>query len=422
MFIPLHKADATQRLVYGRLDETPDRVGEIFDYASSRPEIEKWSADLAKASGGKSLGNIRVMHQLKAAGVLTGLYFDDAARAIEFCAHIIDDEEWQKIEAGVYTGFSPGGRKRFLDQTRTRYTAFPSEISLVDLPCIPSATFTLVKAEGAVEHRFASREQTDREVLEDLAASTTRSDYRGRILALPADRLEKLFGHDPEAAPGHLEKRDWSAPERRKAASEGTAMPDGGYPIETKGDLADAVKAWKRTGGGTDAQTHIIQRARAIGAADNLPKDWTGETGGAADPDDLTALAADFKRSGDAATAQRVHDLACRHGAVCAAGSHAGLAKIAGDLAAAREDLSKEAAENATLRRRVSQLEQLPAGGGPRLRAIGRGDQPDGPTGELAALASLPAATQAEQLAKATAITRLALNHPNQALKGNPHE
>jgi hypothetical protein len=161
MFIPLAKVDTAQRLVYGRIDETPDRVGEVFDYASSKPHIERWSADLAKASDGKSLGNIRVMHQLKAAGVLTGLWFDDAAKSVDICAHIVDDEEWAKVESGVYTGFSPGGRKRFLDGSRSRYTAFPSEISLVDLPCIPSATFTLLKADGAVEERrFAAASGT----------------------------------------------------------------------------------------------------------------------------------------------------------------------------------------------------------------------------------------------------------------------
>jgi hypothetical protein len=72
MLIPLIKVDQASRIVHGRIDETTDRAGEIFDYASSKPHFEKWSADLAKASDGKSLGNVRVMHQLKAAGVLTG--------------------------------------------------------------------------------------------------------------------------------------------------------------------------------------------------------------------------------------------------------------------------------------------------------------------------------------------------------------
>src|SRR4051794_29514079 len=56
MFIPLAKADAARRLVYGHFDETPDRAGEICDYPSARPAFEAWSAELEKASDGKSLG------------------------------------------------------------------------------------------------------------------------------------------------------------------------------------------------------------------------------------------------------------------------------------------------------------------------------------------------------------------------------
>jgi hypothetical protein len=152
-FIPLCKADAAQRLVFGRIDETPDRAGEVFDYASSKPEFQAWSKDIQKASDGKSYGNVRAMHGNVAAGKLVGLSFDDVAKSIELCAHIVDDGEWEKVEQGVYTGFSPGGRylKRWPDGGRTRYTARPSEISIVDLPCIPSAGFTLVKADGIEE-------------------------------------------------------------------------------------------------------------------------------------------------------------------------------------------------------------------------------------------------------------------------------
>ena len=66
-----------------------------------------------------------------------------------------------KGQEGVYTGFSQGGRyiKRWPDPETglTRYTAEPTEISLVDLPCLPGATFEVVK-DGAVEKRaFAVR-------------------------------------------------------------------------------------------------------------------------------------------------------------------------------------------------------------------------------------------------------------------------
>ena len=46
LFLPLAKVDLDRRLVTGvATAETPDRSGEIFDYASSKPYFEKWSAE-----------------------------------------------------------------------------------------------------------------------------------------------------------------------------------------------------------------------------------------------------------------------------------------------------------------------------------------------------------------------------------------
>jgi hypothetical protein len=159
LFIPLHKADAAQRLVYGYATaELPDRSGEICDYASTKPYYEQWTADFAKASGGKSFGNLRSMHGKVAAGKIAAIAFNDNEKRIEIAAKIVDDDEWRKIEEGVYTGFSQGGAyvKRWADPANPeliRYTACPIEISLVDLPCLPEASFELVKADGASERR-----------------------------------------------------------------------------------------------------------------------------------------------------------------------------------------------------------------------------------------------------------------------------
>jgi hypothetical protein len=157
MFVPLVKADAARRLVYGVVTaETPDRAGEICDYATTKPYYEKWSAEFHKSSGGKSLGNLRAMHGKVAAGRVEAISFNDEAKQIEICAKIVDDAEWAKVEAGVYTGFSQGGGyvKRWPDENDpggTRYTANPTEISLVDMPCLPAATFSMIKANGFVE-------------------------------------------------------------------------------------------------------------------------------------------------------------------------------------------------------------------------------------------------------------------------------
>lgn len=167
MFIPLRKADAAQRLVYGYATaESPDRAGEICDYASTKPHYLAWSKTFARATAGRSLGNVRAMHGAVAAGKIASIRFNDEERRIEIAAKIVDDDEWRKVEEGVYTGFSQGGAyvKRWPDPENpdlVRYTAKPSEISLVDLPCLPEASFELVKADGASETRaFAHKTPT----------------------------------------------------------------------------------------------------------------------------------------------------------------------------------------------------------------------------------------------------------------------
>ncbi len=159
LFVPITKVEAQRRLVHGTIAaEIPDKAGEIFDYATSKPHFAAWSEAIAKASEGRSRGNLRAMHGKVAAGKLTALRFDDGARRIEAVAKVVDEEEWRKVEEGVYTGFSIGGRyaKRWPDAgdpALTRYTAEPSEVSLVDNPCIPGATFEVVRADGSRELR-----------------------------------------------------------------------------------------------------------------------------------------------------------------------------------------------------------------------------------------------------------------------------
>ena len=87
---------------------------------------------------------------------MTKINFNDADKQIEICAKVIDDAEWEKVAEGVYTGFSQGGAyaRRWTDEGGlTRYTADPSEISLVDLPCLPQARFEMIKLDGARELR-----------------------------------------------------------------------------------------------------------------------------------------------------------------------------------------------------------------------------------------------------------------------------
>lgn len=170
IFVPINKIDEEQRLVYGQVAaEVVDNSGEVFDYEASKPYFQKWSDNAHVTSGGKSKGNLRVMHTSKVAGVVTDLGFDDENKVIEACAKVIDDNEWNMVKAGAYTGFSMGGRYvNRVEKTDSNgkvvktYTADPVEISLVDKPCIPTAVFSVVKADGIVEERhFAESVQAE---------------------------------------------------------------------------------------------------------------------------------------------------------------------------------------------------------------------------------------------------------------------
>ena len=73
---------------------------------------------------------------------------------------------------------------------------------------------------------------------------------------------------------GDLEKRDFSASEREDAADAGQALPDGSYPIKSIADLKNAIQAFGRAKNPAKAKQHIITRARALGAVDQLPEGW----------------------------------------------------------------------------------------------------------------------------------------------------
>ncbi len=160
LFLPIRKIDTENHIVYGVLAaEIPDRTNEILDYDGSKKAIQAWRDNAIETSGGKSMGNLRVMHTDKVAGTFIDIAFDDGSKEVLCAAKVVDDDEWKLVEAGAYTGFSVGARvgKREKDATNpelTRWTIGTMvEGSLVDLPCIPTATFDLMKGTTLVETR-----------------------------------------------------------------------------------------------------------------------------------------------------------------------------------------------------------------------------------------------------------------------------
>ena len=166
LFAQITKVDVAKREVWGRAtQEVVDKAGEIFDYDSSVPFFKAWSAGFEKDTDGKSLGNIRAMHGKVTAGKCISIEFNDAEKAIDIGTKIVDNNEWEKVEEGCYTGFSIGGSyvKKWSDPVNKdaiRFTADPAEISIVDSPCVPTAKFfDVVKADGVME-KVAFKEPT----------------------------------------------------------------------------------------------------------------------------------------------------------------------------------------------------------------------------------------------------------------------
>jgi hypothetical protein len=159
LFLPLVKADQVNHLVYARAAaEELDKSREIMDYATAVPAFQTWSKGFSDVTMGKSLGNVRAMHNPRhLAGVVKTLNFDDTAKGVDVCIKVLDPVDWDKIEHGGYTGISIGGgyAKKWpdpLDKSVTRYTPRLQEISFVDSPCIPSARIMeMQKRDGTTE-------------------------------------------------------------------------------------------------------------------------------------------------------------------------------------------------------------------------------------------------------------------------------
>jgi hypothetical protein len=284
IFIPICKVDEEKRLVYGKMTfEAEDAAGEIWDYDGSKPYFEKWSENAEKTSGGKSLGNLRAMHQPIAAGKLTQFILSDEDKSVEIAAKVVDDAEWNKVLEGVYTGFSQGGRyvKRWKDPndpTKTRYISDPVECSIVDLPCLPGATFEHVKADGSVEIRkFITRETV-------MDPTNEQIEVRAKELAKAAGDEAKWADHVEaarddlvaKAAPVVEEPVVEVAPvdgEPREAAIEveKVEQPEGGEPTgeEEEAPIEDSA---------TEISAEETEKARKA-ARDRLAQVWKTSDG-----------------------------------------------------------------------------------------------------------------------------------------------
>lgn len=335
--IPVTKIDAAKRLVYGTMtEEVVDKADEILDYESSAPHFRDWSDQINKASDGKSLGNMRLMHQPIIAGKLVEIDFLDDEKRITCCGKVVDDKSWELVEEGCITGFSFGGNylKRWKDPAKkgvTRFTARPVEVSIVDNPCLGTATFEYIKADGALEVRKfhaagdgttgeQSMEPTQEQIAEkalELAKAAGTPDavdsfmdeaktlLAGEIEVAEAGKVAGGEGGEEEAAAGAGEEE---APAAKVDAPEGgtdgpTEAEQATAALEAqRADVAKTlVQVWQAPDGRTAVKKgDLVETLIAAPAAPPAPEESevekalrlaregeAGETGAAPDLADL---------------------------------------------------------------------------------------------------------------------------------------
>ena len=243
IFAPIEKADAATHTVWGwGAREEVDQSNEIMDYASSRPEFLAWSGGAQKRSGGKSLGNVRSMHNKVAAGRLIDFQANDVQKGFYMGAEIVDPTEWDKVEKGVYTGFSVGGKylRRWPDSQNPgaiRYTARPVEMSIVDSPDIRSAVFDMVKAEGITKVSFQPATGANCLEIEPMEKAIPSSP-QGTPNTIPGTTAQELVPPDQEARPAAYEKH----PDPMLATPVSPTAPPSGTALEGKGGTAISLE------------------------------------------------------------------------------------------------------------------------------------------------------------------------------------
>jgi len=299
-FVKVETAEDGGRDVYGFATlERKDKQGEIADYSGTVKAFEKWSAEIGKASQGKSAGNLRVMHQPVPVGsvvhwepgetteVVDGT--EQTLKGVLVRSHVPPwkEETIKDIDAGILTSYSIGGsyaeRHWDADANAFRYTPELAELSLVDNPAVPGATFSIVKsADGgglelnkALLAKAEGLTEEDRKKLHDEAEArakkygigakeggnltppkgkpTSEADYGDPVnYAYPIDEVHirpavGYFNHPDQREKGGYSEEEWAkigeriAEAANKLVGEGHEFKDGA--IAASDDRKEAEKA-----------------------------------------------------------------------------------------------------------------------------------------------------------------------------------
>ncbi len=304
-------------------DDTLDLDEQICDPQWLKTAMPKWF----------EIGNISEQHDgSKAVGKATSMTSQGTGFAIG--AKIVDPVAAMKVEEGVYTGFSIGIKGAYVDMNDPRAPRGVIkggqivEVSVVDRPANPSASFELAKTVGDVMTKSVEMQDNSEEVnnAPDLAtgefylpcsgcngtgevhtgadegASTHACEACGGTgkgssmdsedIQTPTATSNEALAAEEENDPlkstdAEVEKREFTEAEREAASESGAAMPDGSFPIKTVKDLKNAIQAFGRAKDPAKAKAHIKARAKALGKEDLIPDNWKGADADLVKADDM---------------------------------------------------------------------------------------------------------------------------------------
>lgn len=289
-----------------------DLDGQICDPVWLAKEAPDWFNDR---------GNFRVMHQPIAVGKAKELTQDGSKYAVG--GLIVDQDACVKLENDIYTGMSIGIKGAKVDRSAEALKRAPNgvivggkivEVSLVDVPANPDARIE------SLTKRATITELVDDELIlktEVVAEGFPCADCNGFGETLqdgemkdcptcegsglgdgPAIRPSNDGGDQEEGSVKFADqfgwsdedkaawtpyqkslmpdsvKKDYSDKDRKTMATNGQAMPGGGYPIKTVQDLKNAIQAIGRAKDRAATIAHIKARAKALGQEALIPDSW----------------------------------------------------------------------------------------------------------------------------------------------------
>ncbi len=394
----------------------------VWGYASTEAvdsDGETITADAMKAAlpDYMKFGAVREMHQAKAAGTAIEASVGDDGRTF-FGAHIVDSEAVKKVNAGVYKGFSIGGKVTERDElNKTIIKGIKLiEVSLVDRPANPEAIFTMFKAEV---------ERTAEDDVGELAELLNKGEITpAELLALvksskvtptnAPETVEKGMSHVAMLA-GVLKQVLWLVQDQiDEAAREGDAS-----------DVPAALADWL-SAGGEILKAMVTEEVAELMAGVDTDESPEVANGIYLAAKSLAITGTTVEKAGKALSAssmkqvQAIHDASAALGACAAfstpdvAGKHehaddlAKAAALIDDLAKAQlalteatESLAKAETRATVAETETARLKALPSLGKALLKAVAVGKEADGDPLTKSAEVPAPTTTDPFELIKA---------------------